>query len=246
MEGGRREVAWRSVSCPTEHLGSQIGSRPRTGRVRRDNSIERDLRADEEDEQRDRSPSDLGEGAASLAWSSHWTACTRAREIYLGVERDLHARQAVSAVHAITTRLRGDGGAASGRLRLTLRSGADTSGMSGKNGRTKSSIRNPAILADVRVSCGCRPRGATTWGAERRAGKRRSVRRSNGERKGRERRGKEPLALSCTRADRASRGESKADRLHLDHVAPFIFLITERHLTRTQKQHARLVLTTTR
>lgn len=37
--------------------------------------------------------------------------------------------------------------------------------MSGKNGRTKSSIRNPAILA-VCESCGCRPRRATTWGAE--------------------------------------------------------------------------------
>ena len=236
-----------SVSHPTEHLGSQINSRPRTGRVRRDDSIERDLRADEEDEQRDRSPSDLGEGGSGIVSSLAPLDRARERERSTLVLNGICTQgRAVSAVHAITTRLRGDGGAASGRLRLTLRSGADTSGMSGKNGRTKSSIRNPAILADVRVSCGCRPRGATTWGAERRAGKRRSVRRSNGERKGRERRGKEPLALSYTRADRASRGESKADRLHLDHVAPFIFLITERHLTRTQKEHARLVLTTTR
>lgn len=70
-----------SLSHPTEHLGSQIGSLPRTGRVRRDDSIERDLRADEEDEQRDRSPSDLGERAASSARSSHRTACTRERDL---------------------------------------------------------------------------------------------------------------------------------------------------------------------
>lgn len=82
-----------SVSHPTEHLGSQINSRPRTGRVRRDDSIERDLRADEEDEQRDRSPSDLGEGGSGIVSSLAPLDRAREREIYLGVERDLYARQ---------------------------------------------------------------------------------------------------------------------------------------------------------
>lgn len=67
----RLRAAWMSVSCLTDHLGSRIGSLPRTGRVRRDDSIERDLRADEEHEQSDRSPSDLGERAASSARSRY-------------------------------------------------------------------------------------------------------------------------------------------------------------------------------
>lgn len=141
----------------------------------------------------------------------------REREIYLGVERDLYARQGGQHKVEPSRDWRGGGAAAVRATHLAI--GRRHFRDQRQEWPNQVEHTEPCHPCGWCESCGCRPRGATTtWGAERRGCERRGVRRSNRDRKGEERKGKNHSLCPCTRANR---GKQRRPHMHLDHVAPF-------------------------
>lgn len=83
-------------------------------------------------------------GAAAACCQRQLAAHVPMHMSYLGIEGDLWAWRARQYVRVLGQPV----------LALTLRSGADTSGISGRNGRTRSSMRNPAMSTCRRCCAG--------------------------------------------------------------------------------------------